>query len=309
MKIAVLDDYQNVALSMADWSAVKEQADITVFNEAIGHPDKLVASLADYDVVCVMRERSPMSSYVLERLPKLKLIVSTGPRNASIDTAAAAKHGIEVLHTGYLPTPAVELAWALILGAARNLTEEVNSLRSGGWQVSVGGGLYGKTLGILGFGNLGSAVAKVGQAFGMNVITWSKSLTSETAAEVGVEAVSKEQLFAQSDYLSVHLVLNDSTAGMVGINELNLMKRTAWLINTSRGPIVDETALIKVLEGRGIGGAALDVFDVEPLPADHPYRSLPNVLATPHVGYISRDQYEVFYGDTVKNILAWLSAR
>ena len=306
-KVAVLDDYQNVALSMADWSRLGEEVSITVFNDHLADPDAVVARLQPFDIVCVMRERTPMTREIISRLPKLRLIASTAFRNASIDAEAAAERGVEIAHTSYSSTPTIELTWALILASARHLAAENASLRSGGWQRHVGDDLAGKTLGVLGLGNIGGAVARIGKAFGMEVIAWSQNLTKEGAAEVGAKLVSKEELFRQADILTIHLVLSGRTRGLVGAAELALMKPTARLVNTSRGPLVVERDLVSALENGAIAGAALDVFDVEPLSPDHPYRSLANVLATPHIGYVSRDLYARFYQDTVDNIRQWLA--
>jgi phosphoglycerate dehydrogenase-like enzyme len=306
-QIAVLDDYQNVALSMANWSMLDGQATVTVFNDHLQDTDAIIARLQDFDVVCVIRERTPMTRAVISRLPKLRLIASTATRNASIDLEAAAARGIEVVHTGYSSNPTIELTWALILASARNLVAESASLRAGGWQRFIGDDLAGKTLGVLGLGNIGEAVARIGKVFGMAVIAWSQNLTAERAAKVGAVLVSKEELFRQADILTIHLVLSSRTRGLVGAEELALMKPTARLVNTSRGPIVVEADLIAVLESGKIAGAALDVFDQEPLPPDHLYRSsLSNLLATPHIGYVSHDLYVRFYQDTVDNIRHWL---
>jgi phosphoglycerate dehydrogenase-like enzyme len=305
-RIAVLDDYQNVALSMANWSALDGQATITVFNDHLPDTDAVVAGLQPFDVVCVMRERTPMTRAVISRLPKLRLIASTATRNASIDLDAAAERGIEVVHTSYSSDSTIELTWALILASARNLVAENASLRAGGWQRLIGDDLRGRTLGVLGLGNIGGAVARIGRAFGMEVIAWSQNLTAERAAEAGAALVSKEELFRQADILTIHLVLSSRTRGLVSAKELALMKPTARLVNTSRGPIAIEADLIAVLQSGKIAGAALDVFDQEPLPADHLFRSLPNLLATPHIGYVSRDLYQRFYQDTVDNIRQWL---
>jgi phosphoglycerate dehydrogenase-like enzyme len=306
VKIAVLDDYQNVALSMADWSVLDGRASVTVFNDHLSDPDAVVARLEPFDVVCVMRERTPMTRAVILRLPRLRLIASTAPRNASIDLEAAGERGIKVVPTGYFSSPTIELTWALILASARSLVAEAASLRAGGWQHHVGDDLTGKTLGVLGLGNIGGAVAKIGTAFGMKVIAWSQNLTAERAAAAAAALVTKEDLFRQADFLTIHLVLSDRTRGLIGAKELALMKPTARLVNTSRGPIVVEADLIATLRNGKIAGAALDVFDHEPLPPDHPYRSLPNLLATPHIGYVSHDLYTRFYQDTVDNIRQWL---
>jgi phosphoglycerate dehydrogenase-like enzyme len=308
-KIAVIDDYQGVALKMADWSAVLARADVDVFSDHLDGADAVAERLRPYDIVCVMRERTPLRAEMIERLPNLKLIASTGPRNASIDLKAAAARGIPVVHTGYFGTPTLELTWALILASARHIVAEAAAVRSGGWQHSIGDDLAGKTLGIIGLGNLGSQVAKIGLAFGMSVIAWSQNLTAEKAGAVGAALVSKEELLRQADIVSVHLVLSDRTRALIGARELALMKPSARLVNTSRGPIVVEAALIAALKAGQIAGAAIDVYDVEPLPPDHPYRKIDNLLATPHIGYVSRGLYERFYRDTVSNIVAWLDTR
>jgi phosphoglycerate dehydrogenase-like enzyme len=309
VNIAVLDDYQGVALTLADWSKVTARARVMVFNDHLDDPKALVERLAPFDVVCVMRERTPLRRDVIERLPRLKLIASTAVRNASIDADAAAERGIAIVHTSYISSPTVELTWALILAGARHIVSENASLRAGGWQRSVGEDLAGKTLGIVGLGNIGAQVAKVGLAFGMQVIAWSQNLTREAAAAAGARLVSKEELLREADVVSIHLVLSGRTRGLIGAAELQLMKPTARLVNTSRGPIIVESALIDALANGRIAGAAIDVFDVEPLPPEHPFRRLDRVLATPHIGYVSRGLYERFYRDTVANIVAWLDAR
>jgi len=262
--------------------------------------------LLPFDVVCVMRERTPLPRKVIERLPNLKLIASTGSANASIDVAAAGDHGITVVHTGYRSDPTVEFTWALILACARHIVTESNSLRSGGWQQTVGVDLRGKTLGVLGLGNVGSEVARIGSAFGMKLIAWSQNMTAETAKATGAILVSKDQLFERADILTIHLVLSSRTRGLVGAAELEKMKPTAWLINASRGPIVEEQALITALQNKRLAGAAIDVFDIEPLLPSHAFRTLDNVLATPHIGYVSQGLYKTFYEDTVSNIRKWL---
>jgi len=308
VNIAVLDDYQGVALTLADWSKVWARARVTVFNDHLDDPDAVVERLLPFDVVCVMRERTPLRRDVIERLPKLKLIASTAMRNASIDADAAAERGIAIVHTSYSSSPTVELTWALILAGARHIVSENASLRAGGWQRSVGDDLAGKTLGIVGLGNIGAQVAKVGLAFGMQVIAWSQNLTREAAAAAGARLVPKEELLREADVVSIHLVLSGRTRGLIGAAEIQLMKPTARLVNTSRGPIIVESALIEALANGRIAGAAIDVFDAEPLPPEHPYRRLDRVLATPHIGYVSRGLYERFYRDTVANIVAWLDA-
>ena len=308
ISIAVLDDYQGVALALADWSAVEARARVVVFNDHLSDADAVVERLLPFDIVCVMRERTPLRENIIKRLPNLKLIASTGKRNASIDAAAAAERGIGVVHTSYISSPTVELTWALILAGARHIVAENASLRSGGWQRSVGDDLAGKTLGIIGLGSIGTQVAKVGIAFGMEVIAWSQNLTSQIAAAAGARLVSKQELLRQADIVSIHQVLSSRTTGLIGAAEFQLMKPTARLINTSRGPIVVETALIDALAQGQIAAAAIDVFDAEPLPPQHPFRRIDNLLATPHIGYVSRGLYERFYRDTVANIAAWLDA-
>jgi phosphoglycerate dehydrogenase-like enzyme len=305
-QIAVLDDYQSAALESADWSVLRDRADITVFQDHLADPDAVIERLLPFDVVCVMRERTPLPRKVIERLPNLKLIASTGSANASIDVAAAGDRGITVVHTGYRSDPTVEFTWALILACARHIVTESNSVRSGGWQQTVGVDLRGKTLGVLGLGNVGSEVARIGSAFGMKLIAWSQNMTAETAKATGAILVSKDQLFERADILTIHLVLSSRTRGLVGAAELEKMKPTAWLINASRGPIVEEQALITALQNKRLAGAAIDVFDIEPLPPSHPFRTLDNVLATPHIGYVSQDLYKTFYEDTVSNIRKWL---
>ena len=307
MKIGILDDYQNVALKSADWSRVASKADITVFNDHLGERDDVVTRLQPFDVLCVMRERTPLPRAIIERLPRLKMIASTGPGNASIDEQAARERNIHVAHTGYRSTPTIELTWALILASARNLIGETASLRAGGWQTSIGRELSGRVLGVLGLGRIGSEMARIGTAFGMDVIAWSQNLTPDRAQAGGAEWVSKEELFGRSDVLTIHLVLSDRTRGLVNAADLAAMKPTSWLVNTSRGPIVDEKALIDALTSRSIAGAALDVFDTEPLPAGHPLRTLSNVVATPHIGYVAEDLYRTFYEDVVASIEAWLT--
>jgi len=308
MKVAILDDYQDVALRLADWSAVRRRAEITVFNDHLADPAAVVERLHPFDVVCVMRERTPLSRDILQQLPRLKLIASTGPRNAAIDMRVAAERGIVVTATGYESTPTIELSWALILASARHLAREAASVRDGGWQTRIGTNLRGKCLGVIGLGNIGKEVARIALAFGMTVIAWSQNLTSEIASAAGATLVDKDALFRQADIVTIHLILSRRTSGLVGAAELALMKSTAWLVNTSRGPIVDEAALIEALQARRIAGAALDVFEIEPLPADHPFRSLDNVLATPHIGYVSQELYRTFYEDSVSNIRKWLDS-
>ncbi len=306
MKVAILDDYQNVALQLADWSAVRRRAEITVFNDHLGDPAAVVERLRPFDVVCVMRERTPLTREIQEQLPQLKLIASTGPRNASIDMEAAAERRIVVTATGYDSTPTIEFTWSLILASMRHLDRETASVREGGWQTGLGSNLRGKRLGVVGLGNIGREVARIGLAFGMKVIAWSQNLTQETANAAGATLVDKQTLFREADIVTIHLVLSRRTTGLVGAPEFALMKPTARLVNTSRGPIVDHVALIEAMQARRIAGVAVDVFDKEPLAADHPFRKLENVLATPHIGYVTEDLYRTFYGDAAANIAQWL---
>jgi phosphoglycerate dehydrogenase-like enzyme len=305
LKIGVLDDYQNVALSLADWSALG--ANIEVFTAPFLSADEVVQQLADFDVVVAMRERTPFPADVLSRLGNLKLLVSTGPANSAIDVKAARELGIVVCGTGYFSYPTAEFTWALILAVARNLPAQVQSMRDGGWQLGLGKSVRGQTLGLLGLGRVGQLVAAMANAFDMRVIAWSPNLTVEKAAEHGVIAVSKEQLFAEADVVSIHVVLNEHSRGLVGTAELTMMKPTAILVNTSRGPIVDESALMDALQRRVIASAAIDVYETEPLPADHPLRSVGNALLTPHIAYASQQLYEVFYGDAVEDIAAFIA--
>ncbi len=305
-KIAVLDDYQSVALECADWSVLRDRADIAVFEDHIADPDAVIERLLPFDVVCVMRERTPLPRTVIERLPNLKLIASSGSLNSSIDVGAAGDHGIAVVYTEYRSDPTIEFTWALILASARHIVTESNSVRSGGWQQTVGTDLRGKTLGVLGLGNVGSQVARIGTAFGIKLIAWSQNMTPESAKAAGAILVSKDQLFERADILTIHLVLSSRTRGLVGAAELERMKPTARLINASRGPIVEEQAFVRVLKNKQIAGAAIDVFDVEPLPPNHPFRTLDNVLATPHVAYGTQGLYKTFFEDTVSNIRKWL---
>ena len=306
MKVAILDDYQNVALQLADWSRVRRHAEITVFNDHIAVPSAVVERLRPFDAMCVMRERTPLPREILQQLPNLKLIASTGPRNASIDTKAAAGLGIAVTATGYDATPTIEFAWSMIRASMRGIDREAASLRAGGWQTGLGSNLRGKSLAVVGLGNIGQEIARIGLAFGMKVIAWSQNLTEEKASAAGATLVDKHTLFREADIVTVHLVLSSRTRGLIGAPEFALMKPTARFVNTSRGPIVDEAALVEALQARRIAGAAIDVFDVEPLPPDHPFRKLENVLATPHIGYVSEDLYRTFYGDAADSIAKWL---
>jgi phosphoglycerate dehydrogenase-like enzyme len=306
-RIAVLDDYQHVAARFADWSKLPEPAEVVTFSDHVDDEDALAARLAPFDVVVAMRERTPFRRSLLERLPNLKLLVTTGERNAAIDVAAAAERGVLVCGTGYFSSGTAEMTWALILATARHVPQEEASVRAGGWQQTIGTDLAGARLGVVGLGRLGSRVAKIGQAFEMDVVAWSQNLTDERAAEVGVKRVEKEELFETSDVVTIHLVLSRRTRGLVGPAELLAMKPTATLINTSRGPIVDEDALVDALRSGRIGGAGIDVYDQEPLPRDHPLRELRRAVLTPHLGYVTQGTYEVFYRDAVDDVAAWMS--
>ncbi|MFD7242061.1 D-2-hydroxyacid dehydrogenase family protein [Streptomyces massasporeus] len=308
LRCAVLDDFQQVATEVADWAVVADDVEVVSFDRHIEGEDDLAAALAGFDIVVTLRERVPFPGTLIARLPRLKLIVASGMRNSVIDYAAAEAHGVTVCGTASSSTPPVELTWALLLGLARGIVEESNALRSGGpWQSTVGADLHGRRLGLLGLGKIGGRVAQIGLAFGMRVSAWSQNLTRERADEVGVDrAGSKEELLADSDFVSVHLALGDRTRGLLGRAELALLKPTAYLINTSRAAIVDQEALLDALHAGRIAGAGVDVFDVEPLPADHPMRTAPRLLATPHLGYVSRANYATYYGHAVEDIRAFL---
>lgn len=310
VRCAILDDYQNVALAMADWGKVKADAEIKVFNEPFGSPEEAAKALTGFDIVCVMRERRPFPRAMFETLPALKLIVTTGMRNASIDMQAAKDHKVTVCGTESAGHPTAELTIGLLIDLARKISVENARMKAGEpWQVTVGGDLNGKTLGILGLGGLGQRVAKVGLAFGMKVVAWSQNLTPEKCREAGAEYATKEELLRQSDFITLHMVLSARSRGLVGAHELSQMKSSAYLINTSRGPLVDETALIDALKQNRIAGAGLDVYDTEPLPRDHPFRRLPNVLLTPHLGYVTADNYRLFYGQTAEAVRAFLDGK
>jgi phosphoglycerate dehydrogenase-like enzyme len=306
-RIAVLDDYQYVAATYADWSRLPHAVEVVEFSDHVDDRETLVRRLQPFDVVVAMRERTPFPRGLLERLPNLKLLVTTGAANKSIDVAAADERGVTVCGTGAHPPGTGELTWALILAVARHIPQEDASVRAGGWQQTVGLDLAGATLGVIGLGRLGSRVARIGQAFEMDVVAWSHNLTDERAAEVGVRRVSKEELLSSADVVTVHLQLSERTRGLIGREELSRMKPSAILVNTSRGPIVDEHALIEALRGGAIHGAGLDVFDQEPLPRHHPLREVRRAVLTPHLGYVTEKTYEVFYRDAVEDVAAWLA--
>jgi len=306
MRLSILDDYQGVALEMADWSPLEGRVEIVVERKPFADEDAAARALAGSEIIAAMRERTPFPRSLVERLPDLKLLNTTGMRNASFDLAALRDRGVVVCGTEGGGLDTAELTWGLIIGAARRIAEDHQAMREGLWQTRIGNRLEGKTLGVLGLGRLGSAVARVGLAFDMKVIAWSPNLTAERAAAVGVERVDKEALLRQSDVLSVHMVLSPRSRGLVGRNDIALMKKTAILVNTSRGPIVDVYAVIEALEAGRLGYAAFDVYDREPLPADHPLRRTPNVLLTPHIGYVTEENYRSSYPQIVENITAFL---
>ena len=310
VRCAILDDYQNVALDSADWTAVKGDLDIKVFNAHLGGPDKVIAALADFDIIVAMRERTPFPRAVIEALPKLKLLITTGMRNASIDTEAAKARGIAVCGTGSFGRPTSGIAIGLMLELTRHIGYENARLHAGAtWQSTIGPDLDGMTLGILGLGNLGQRTAAIAKAFGMKVIAWSQNLTAEKCAAAGVGYVTKDDLFRQSDFITIHIVLSARSRGLVGAAEFGLMKPSAYLINTSRGPIVDEAAMLAALRDKTIAGAGLDVFDTEPLPLDHPLRKMDNVVLTPHLGYVSLQNYRGYFAGVVEDIRGFLDGK
>jgi phosphoglycerate dehydrogenase-like enzyme len=310
LRCAILDDYQKVVLKVADWSKVKGDVDIKVFNEHLGGPDKVAAALKGFDIVVAMRERTGFPKAVIDALPELKLIITTGMRNASIDTEAAKARGVTVCGTGSFGSPTSGIAIGLMLELTRHIGNENARLHAGAtWQTTIGPDLEGLTLGILGLGKLGTRTANIAKAFGMKVIAWSQNLTAEKCQEAGVGYASKDELFGQSDFITIHVVLSARSRGLVGARELGLMKPSAFLINTSRGPIVDEAALIAALRDNKIAGAGLDVFDVEPLPLDHPFRKMDNVVITPHLGYVSEQNYQNYFAGVVEDIRGFLDGK
>ncbi|WP_331301200.1 D-2-hydroxyacid dehydrogenase family protein [Methylobacterium oryzae] len=305
----ILDDYQQAALALADWARLSDRVAVSAIAQHIPDRDDLVARIAQAEILVIMRERTPFPAALLERLPRLELLVTSGMRNLAIDLAAAKARNVVVCGTESSPTPPTELTWALILGLARHVAPESGTLRAGGpWQSTIGTDLAGATLGVLGLGKIGTRVAEIGRAFGMRVMAWSPNLDEARAAAAGVErAATKEALLEASDVVTIHLVLGDRTRGLLGSAELRRMRRDAFLVNTSRAPIVDQAALVRALEEGWIAGAGLDVFETEPLPADSPFRRLPNVLALPHLGYVSRNNYRTFFTQAVEDIEAWLA--
>ena len=305
-KLAILDDYQGVAMEMADWSPLDGDVEIVVFQDHLSDEDDVAGRLADFEIVMLMRERTPFPRSLIENLPNLEHIVSSGMRNLSIDIDAASDNGVVCTGTPSLGYPTAELTWGLIHALARNVALEDRETRAGAWQKTVGIGLRDKVLGIMGLGRIGTDVARVGIVTGMQVLAWSENLTQDRCDEVGARLVSKEELLEQSDFLTIHLLLSDRTRGLLRTDDLSRMKSSAYLINTSRGPIVDEAALIDVLQNERIAGAGLDVFDVEPLPDDHPLRNMPNTVIIPHLGYVTVENYRNWYGGTVENVRSWL---
>ncbi|MCH9675272.1 MAG: D-2-hydroxyacid dehydrogenase family protein [Gammaproteobacteria bacterium] len=306
-RVALLDDYQGVAMNLAPWANLGAAVEVVPFHDHLDDEAALIERLASFDVIMAMRERTPFPRSLFAALPNLKLLVTAGMRNASIDMQAAADHGVTVCGTGGLPTPTAELAWGLILSLMRFIPREDAATRAGSWETTVGLTLHGKRLGVVGLGRLGAQVAKVGVAFGMDVVAWSQNLTAERAAEIGVRRVDKEELLQSSDVISVHLVLSERSRGLIGAAELALMKSTAFIVNTSRGPIIDETALVGALRDGTIAGAGLDTFDVEPLPTDHPLLKLDNTVITPHLGYVTDESLRVFYEETLEDIQGFLA--
>jgi D-3-phosphoglycerate dehydrogenase len=310
VRAAILDDYQNVAMGFADWSPIAKDVEIKVFNKPFGSPEETIKALQGFAVVVGMRERTPFPRKMVEALPDLKLLITTGARNNSFDVKACAERGVTVCGTGAAGSPTTGIAFGLMLELTRRIGFENARLKAGApWQTTIGRDLEGLTLGILGLGKLGQRSAAVGKAFGMKTIAWSQNLTEEKAKAAGADYVSKDDLFRNADFVTIHLVLSDRSRGLVGAKELGLMKKSAYLINTSRGPIVDEKALIAVLNSKSIAGAGLDVFDVEPLPLDHPFRKMDNVVITPHLGYVSEQNYRKYFSDIVEDIRAWLDGK
>jgi len=304
--VAILDDYQNVALKLADWAPLAGRVEPVSFTRPFESPEAAVEALDGYPVIVAMRERTPFPAEMFDRLPELKLLVTTGMRNAAIDMAAAKARGVLVCGTELLAHPAAELTWGLIMAHSLNIPRDAQSMASGGWQVGLGRGLHGKTIGIVGLGKQGRQVARFAQAFGMNILAWSRSLTREQAAEHGATRVELDELLGRSDIVTIHVVLNEGTRGLIGAREFGLMKESALLVNTSRGPIVDEAALIDAMQSGRIAGAAIDVYDIEPLPASHPLRGLRNTLLTPHTGYVTVENLALMYSQAVEDIAAWL---
>ena len=309
-RCAILDDYQNAALTSADWSPIAEEVEITVFNQPLGSQDKVIQALADFDIVIGMRERTPFPRTVIEALPKLKLLITTGARNASFDVEAAKARKVLVCGTPGVGNPTAGITIGLMLELTRHIGYENARMKSGqSWQTTIGNDLEGQTLGVIGLGKLGTRVANIARAFGMKVLAWSQNLTPEKCREAGVEYADKDDLLRQSDFVSIHVVLSQRSRGLIGAREIALMKPTAYLINTSRGPIIDEAAMLAALTGKRIAGAGLDVFDVEPLPLDSPFRRLDNVVLTPHLGYVSIQNYRTYFAGAVEDIRGFIDGK
>lgn len=308
-KLAILDDYQDVAMDMADWSPLEGDVEITVFNDHLSDEDAVAERLKAFELVMIMRERTPFPRSLFEKLPNLEHLISSGMRNLSVDVDAAGDNGVICTGTPSLGYPTAELTWGLIHSLARHVPFEDRETRAGGWQKTVGVGLRDKVLGVMGLGRIGVDVARVGIATGMQVIAWSENLTQDKCDEVGARLVTKEELLEQSDFLTIHLLLSDRTRGLIQADDLARMKPSAFIINTSRGPIIDEPALINALQNRKIGGAGIDVFEVEPLPLDHPLRDMPNMVIMPHLGYVTVENYQNWYGGTVENVRSWLDGK
>jgi D-3-phosphoglycerate dehydrogenase len=310
IRAAILDDYQNMAMSFADWSPIEKDVEVKVFTAPFKSRDEAIKALQGFAVIVGMRERTSFPRAVIEALPDLKLLITTGAKNNSFDLKAAAEHGVTVCGTGGFGSPTTGVVFGLLLELTRRIGFENARLKAGQpWQVTIGPDLEGMTLGVLGLGKLGQRSAAVAKAFGMNVIAWSQNLTPEKAAAAGATYVSKEELFAKADAVTIHVVLSDRSRGLVGAADLGRMKKTAYLVNTSRGPIIDEKALIAALKAKQIAGAGLDVFDVEPLPLDHPYRAMDNVVITPHLGYVSTQNYAKYFPDIVADIRAFIDGK
>jgi phosphoglycerate dehydrogenase-like enzyme len=309
IRVAILDDYQGVALRLADWKNLHPDAQIEAFPEHIADLDTLAKRLHTFECLVLMRERTPLRRPLIEKLPNLKLVITTGMQNASVDAAALAERGIVFCGTEGVGHATAELTWGLILALLRNIPREDRAIRQGRWQTTIGYGAKGKTLGIIGLGRLGTMVAGYGKAFGLEVLGWSRSLTEARAAEIGVKRVEKDELFQRADIVTIHVGLNDQSRGLVGAAELARMKPTAYIVNTSRGPIIEEAALLAALKGRRIAGAAIDVYDREPVPKDHPFLELDNVVLTPHLGYVIEENLRINYMNAVENIRAFLDGK
>ena len=306
LRCAILDDYLNISLKLADWSKIEDRVDVTVFNQPFASPETAVSALKDFEIILAMRERTPFPRAMFDQLPKLKLLITSGMRNAAIDMAAAKDKGVVVCGTNWPRDPTAALTMGMILELTRNIGRENARMHAGEYlQKHVGIEIDGKTLGVVGLGKLGAKVSTIAKTFGMNVIAWSPNLTAERCKEVGVTYATKEELFSTADIITIHMVLSDRSRGLVGAAELGRMKPTSFLVNSARGPIVDEMALLETLKARKIAGAAVDVFSVEPLPVDHPFRKLDNLVLTPHLGYVTQETFTAHYTQMVEGIDGW----